>query len=122
MFSQHPPIYPFIVYYGLPITVVLTVIDAAGDTARDTTVVQTAVFHSAVSAIPTIHHIEIGDSTFIEGNIQLGGSFKPYTVVWRPTAAGLRDTTAGGTWQCLTAPRITTRQLQIPSAVRFKVV
>lgn len=82
---------------GLPMPMVLTVIDAAGDTARDTTIVQTAVFHSALSAIAKIHDIAVGDSTFIEGNIQISGGFKPYSVVWRPTT-GLRDTTAGGTW------------------------
>lgn len=82
---------------GMPFSTVLTVIDAAGDTARDTTVVQTAYFHRPVSAMPYSHDIAVGDSVYIEGNWQIGGGFKPYSVVWTPTT-GLRDSTSSSTW------------------------
>ncbi len=82
---------------GMPFSMVLTVIDAAGDTARDTTVVQTAFFHRPLSAMPYFYDIAVGDSVYIEGNWQIGGGFKPYSVVWRPTT-GLRDTASASTW------------------------
>ncbi len=73
----------------------LTVIDGNSSTCKDTVSVYFANF--AISPGYIMHNINVGDSVYLTGGINILGGIQPYDYLWKPNH-GLTDSTSSSFW------------------------
>lgn len=75
----------------------LTVYDAAGNEAMDSTLIKPAIFYQHLGTYS--YNLAIGDSLFFNSGPNITGGFEPYqNVIWRPNAGLVDSTLLNGFW------------------------